>query len=65
MKKAKKTAKKRAIKIKSYSSTKMLFLSLALLFIVIEALFILKNQQQNSVLSNSMQKQVAGASTQK
>jgi hypothetical protein len=43
----------------------MLFLSFALLFIIFEALFILKNQQQNSVLSNSMQKQVAGASTNK
>ena len=65
MKEIKKSAKKRVVRTKKFSSTRMLFLSVALLFIIFEALFILKNQQQNSVLSQTAQKQVAGASTQK
>lgn len=58
--------KKRKVRLQkkqNISSNKLLFLSIALLFIIFEALFVMKNQA--SVLSNSLQQQVAGAHTQK
>ncbi|MDO8269203.1 MAG: hypothetical protein Q7T54_00855 [Candidatus Levybacteria bacterium] len=59
-----KKAVKRIPKSKKITTTKLMFLSIILLFIVFEALYIVKSQQ-SSVQSNSLQQSVAGASSQK
>jgi flagellar biogenesis protein FliO len=48
---------------KKLSNTKLMFLSIILLFIVFEALYVMK--AQNSLQANSQSQSVAGASTHK
>lgn len=61
---SKKKTTKRAVKKKRMSNTKLMFLSFILLFIVFEALYILKGQHE-ARQANSGERQVAGASVQK
>ncbi len=59
----KKKGKGRVGSTKKLSNAKLLFLSIILLFIVFEALYMMK--AQGSLQANSQEQSVAGASTQK
>lgn len=48
---------------KKLTSTKLLFLSVILLFIVFEALYILKVNYQQAIQAGILEKKVAGVST--
>ena len=54
--------KKRKAKSNRNKNTMVLWLSLTLLAIVIEALFVMKFEAQKSLQSNSLEQQVSGVS---